>query len=202
MEGDDELFGHGSREVGRDHRLLEVGALVAGGEGEEQPRGCVEAEGRRRVGGCLGAPCPHHERGGEYVLVAHAIVCLERAVSLAHAHGTLRGGVNLDTHHHESAVYPEGGYADLLRWIAVHLGGLLDHVDVFLGAHACDVAVVLDSYQKAPARVVGECREGARYLARVGDGKLEVLLLVLALFDERGDVEGSLYAFQVFHSAG
>ena len=67
---------------------------------------------------------------------------------------------------------------------AIHGGGGLDHIDLFFAAHTGNLPIVLDADEQTATVGVGKRREGARYLACIGDLVLEILLLMFALGDE------------------
>ena len=111
-----------------------------------------------------------------------------------------RMGPDFGTYHHRSVLGGEGGELHGLRRAAVELRGLLDHVDIFLVAHTGYGAVVLHAYEQTSAAVVGEGRNGARYLDRIGYQVFEILPFMFAFGHHPPQIEGSSPGLYVFHS--
>ena len=68
--------------------------------------------------------------------------------------------------------------------LAVHLGGGLYHVDLLVGTHTRDGAVVFHAHEETSAIGVGESGEGTGDASAVRNLELEVEHLVFALLDQ------------------
>jgi hypothetical protein len=69
-------------------------------------------------------------------------------------------------------------------WTTVHLRRSFNHVILFVGRNANNVAIVFYPNEQTSSCGIGKCRNGAGNLFRVVNSKLKVELFVLALPDE------------------
>ena len=67
----------------------------------------------------------------------------------------------------------------------IAIGCLMHHVDLFLGAHSRHVAIIAHTYQQPASISIGKGRYRLGQLLSIGNTILEILLLMLALTDER-----------------
>lgn len=88
----------------------------------------------------------------------------------------------------------------MLCGAAVELCGLLDHINILLGAHSGHGAVVAYAHEKTPSVVVGESADGVGYLGGIGYGELEVLVFMLPLLYKPVDIVAAAYGLYIFHA--
>jgi hypothetical protein len=73
---------------------------------------------------------------------------------------------------------------DACLWLAVFIGSLVHHKDLFFRTNTREMTVVADAYQQTSAVGIGKCRYRLGQFAGISHTVFEVLLLMLTLMNK------------------